>query len=1405
MIVSSFKTIIDLLLLLLLLLSLGDGQVASDEGVGNPFLLGSYNFFLATVASMGERKHKECISHCISGNHASFVAILECFGVTNNREELVDSLERLSFQLLREIGFFARSVRQSSDLCFTEDELRQLYHFFSGPKWEEEDVEKEKEVEEVGKVDSDGAVPQEGARPDQVLKILSVNGRTFRIVSHTRGFATGKKANSGRPLDKFPFLLDHMIHHGMKIACLQEVRICGSGILERTDLLTGKGFSIFFSGHEAKGVNGVAIVLDDSLVSKIGLDDKGEREIHFVSDRLIWIAGRFEGMDVAIFSVYFPTNDYSEVEKERFYETFQETFDSVPKKYRRKIVMGDFNARIGQDRERVFQDCRGLFNINDGINDNGLRLMGLCSRNKLFVANTLKKVKSGRVGTWKHIPSGKWFTLDHCLVSDGLLKQVKECTLAESVNVWSDHIAIQLTLTAKIPPKRFFPTPKVKPFEPDFSLLKQSSSLCSGFGKILDSEIRLARCTKDPKDSSFAELNDIIHFCANNIIPSKISNQRRHQDWFDSDNLEIRELLEARTDAHNKHLANPLNAEFKEEFKHVRAKAQRELRQMQDKYWPRHCDTIEDLAESGNAREYFKACKLMFGKHSYSKDKKAVFKLDGKLTKNPVEYLARLAEHSTNLLNQPSVVSSKIGNYLQEQQPEIAGLDDDFTMKELLTAILAMNSDRAMGVDKTPIELYCWAESEELQREVLNLFNRQLRSGVVENLVKDVIVTFLFKKGCPFDCNNYRTLSLIAHIGKALERMILNRLDIAAEKFELGFLPESQNGFRRNRGTVDSLFAARMVGSLCREKGVDCFHAFVDLTKAYDKVPREILWLVLKTLGVPERLIALIKAIHVGSMASVKDGKALSEAFELLVGLKQGSVFAPILFNIFFGAIIFAIRKRIDLEKLGIKLACRFKTDPLNTDRKLLHENKVDYVAVLEFLFADDAVFNSVSEEGLQEIMSVVEEVCVAFGMLIATAKTEIMVVRARLRKNSTVQATRVPSIVVGGVTLKNVDQFKYVGSHLNSVAKLTDKSKLKSGDKKSKLTGELAVRHGKMVVAFEKLSKSVFENPRLKLSERLRLFRVFVISSGTFGCETWNLTKVEMRKLETEYFRLLKRIFGYKWYHKKSYTTILEECKLVGVTLIPLEAHIRKQRLSYFGHIMRMDQRRLPKIILFAELEAGSRLQGGQEISYKACIKSDLKAFGISQIFAEWSALANTRDEWRKVIKGTGLNHFIVSWKAEKNLMAEIRMKNKRSEEIEDETESNEEDANSTKLYRIASAIIRRERALVAGHIVVNRGVNEGKKTSRRGPPVIVNISYARKRLNQIIEDEAGEEVRRGEMEKEDIFSRSVKNIVHDDRTWLDQKYGIGSSSDLEFPIVTINKNGRIFTIPNVKRVVAI
>ena len=51
--------------------------------------------------------------------------------------------------------------------------------------------------------------------------------------------------------------------------------------------------------------------------------------------------------------------------------------------------------------------------------------------------------------------------------------------------------------------------------------------------------------------------------------------------------------------------------------------------------------------------------------------------------------------------------------------------------------------------------------------------------------------------------------------------------------------------------------------------------------------------------GVPSNLINVIKGLHVGAQARVREAGQFSEALPLQMGLKQGSLFAPLLFNIF--------------------------------------------------------------------------------------------------------------------------------------------------------------------------------------------------------------------------------------------------------------------------------------------------------------------------------------------------------------------------------------------------------------------------------------------------------------------------------------------------------------------------
>ena len=83
------------------------------------------------------------------------------------------------------------------------------------------------------------------------------------------------------------------------------------------------------------------------------------------------------------------------------------------------------------------------------------------------------------------------------------------------------------------------------------------------------------------------------------------------------------------------------------------------------------------------------------------------------------------------------------------------------------------------------------------------------------------------------DCSNYRGITLLSIAGKILARALLNRLipTIAQEN-----TPESQCGFRSNRGTADMICVLRQIQEKCREQNMGLYAAFVDLTEAFDTV-----------------------------------------------------------------------------------------------------------------------------------------------------------------------------------------------------------------------------------------------------------------------------------------------------------------------------------------------------------------------------------------------------------------------------------------------------------------------------------------------------------------------------------------------------------------------------------------
>ena len=121
---------------------------------------------------------------------------------------------------------------------------------------------------------------------------------------------------------------------------------------------------------------------------------------------------------------------------------------------------------------------------------------------------------------------------------------------------------------------------------------------------------------------------------------------------------------------------------------------------------------------------------------------------------------------------------------------------------------------------------------------------------------------------------------------------------------QAGLIPESQYGFRKDRGTIDMIFTARQLHEKCQEQTVDLYMTFVDLTKAFDTVSRDGLWKIMAKFVCPPRHIAMVWQFHDGMQARVQNDGEYSGPFLVTNGVKQGCVMAPTLFSMMFSTML---------------------------------------------------------------------------------------------------------------------------------------------------------------------------------------------------------------------------------------------------------------------------------------------------------------------------------------------------------------------------------------------------------------------------------------------------------------------------------------------------------------------
>ena len=508
-------------------------------------------------------------------------------------------------------------------------------------------------------------------------------------------------------------------------------------------------------------------------------------------------------------------------------------------------------------------------------------------------------------------------------------------------------------------------------------------------------------------------------------------------------------------------------------------------------------------------------------------------------------------------------------------------LDDPPTLLEIQKAIRLLSSGKAPGSDSIPAEVYKEGGSA-LTDKLHQLFLLMWQQETIPQEIKDASTIHLYKRG---NCS------------KILARILLNRL---ITHLDQGLLPESQCGFRKERGTTDMVFAARQLQEKCQEQNSDLFSTYVDLTKAFDTVSREGLWKIMAKYGCPRKFISMVQQFHVGIKAQIQDNGETSEPFPVSNGVKQGCVLAPTLFSLMFSAMLTDAFRDDDV---GIDL--RYRTDgKLFNLRRLQAKTKVKTDIIRDFLFADDCALNAGSEADMQRSVDKFSIACTNFVLTISMKKTEV------LHQPAPGKPYVEPNITVNGQRLSAVNRFTYLGSTLSQNVTIDE---------------EVNARIARASVTFGRLHANVWNRRGISLQTKLKVYRAIVLPTLLYACETWTVYQCHAKKLNHFHTTCLRKLLNIKWKDRISGTEVLAQADLPSIYTILMQS-----QLYWAGH-------RLPKRLFYGELQQGKRSHGGQKKRFKDTLKTSLKAFAITP--DSWEQTAMDRAKWRSSVhKGSNI-----------------------------------------------------------------------------------------------------------------------------------------------------------------------
>ncbi|KAK3524746.1 hypothetical protein QTP86_002194 [Hemibagrus guttatus] len=450
-------------------------------------------------------------------------------------------------------------------------------------------------------------------------------------------------------------------------------------------------------------------------------------------------------------------------------------------------------------------------------------------------------------------------------------------------------------------------------------------------------------------------------------------------------------------------------------------------------------------------------------------------------------------------------------NEENEREKRVEGVNsveqkvDKIRKDEVRKALKRMKSGKAVGPDDIPVEV--WKCLGEAAVEFLaSLFNRVLESErMPEEWRRSVLVPIFKNKGDVQSCSNYRGIKLMSHTMKVWERVVEARLRKVVE------ICEQQYGFMPRKSTTDAIFALRILMEKYRDGQMELHCVFVDLEKAYDRVPREELWYCMRKSGVAEKYVRVVQDMYERSRTVVRCAVGQTEEFKVEVGLHQGSVLSPFLFAIVMDQLSEEVRQE----------------------------------SPWTMMFADDIVICSESREQVEENLERWRFALERRGMKVSRSKTEYMCVNER-EASGTVR--------LQGEEVKKVEEFKYLGSTVQSNGECGKEVK------KRVQAGWNGWRKVWGVLCDQKISARI----------KGKVYRTVVRPAMLYDLETVSLRKRQESELEVAELKMLRFSLGVTRLDRIR-NKYIRGTAHVG----RLGDKVREARLRWFGHVQRRESAR--------------------------------------------------------------------------------------------------------------------------------------------------------------------------------------------------------------------------------------